>query len=74
MLYTSNIVALVGDGTSPSFPVHKVIMWNDFHQRKLGELVFSTPVVDVRLRSDKIIVALETRVYVYSFDDLRLID
>lgn len=74
MLFRCNILALVGGGVSPRWPKHKVMVWDDHQNRCIGELSFRSEVKAVRLRRDRVVVALMNRVYVYNFADLTLVD
>jgi hypothetical protein len=73
MLFRCNILALVGGGVSPRWPKHKVMVWDDHQNRCIGELSFRSEVRAVRLRRDRVVVALHNRVYVYNFADLTLV-
>ena len=74
MLYRCNILALVGGGDSPKFPPSKVMLWDDHQHKCIAELSFRSDVKGLRLKSDKIIVLLETKIYVYNFSDIKLLD
>lgn len=72
MLFRSNILALVGGGTSPRYPPTKVMVWDDSKGRCIGELSFRSRVLRVALHRNAVAVALEHKVLVYGFADLRL--
>jgi WD40 repeat protein len=65
MLFRSNILALVGGGPNPAFPPNKVIMWDDFNQQIIGEIVCSKPIKNVKLLKDLVVIVLEDQVLVY---------
>jgi len=50
------------------------MVWDDHQNRCIGELSFRSEVKAVRLRRDRVVVALNNRVYVYNFADLTLVD
>ncbi len=74
MLFKTNVLGLVGGGTHPKYPLNKVMLWDDHQAKCIGELSFKTPVKSVKLRKDKVVIILETRIYVYNFADFHLLD
>ncbi|XP_068026614.1 WD repeat domain phosphoinositide-interacting protein 4 [Melanerpes formicivorus] len=70
MLNRSNLLALVGGGSHPKFPDVSVLIWDDAREGKdklVLEFTFPKPVLAVRMRNDKLVVVLQSRLYVFSF-------
>ncbi|KAI3889522.1 hypothetical protein MKW92_034372 [Papaver armeniacum] len=73
MLFRFNILALVGGGTHPMFPLNKVMIWEDDKSLCTKELSFRSNVRAVRLRRDRIIVILEQKLFIFNFNDMKLL-
>eukprot|EP01087_Luapelamoeba_hula_P016644 TRINITY_DN5131_c0_g1_i3.p1 TRINITY_DN5131_c0_g1~~TRINITY_DN5131_c0_g1_i3.p1 ORF type:complete len:379 (-),score=49.50 TRINITY_DN5131_c0_g1_i3:267-1403(-) len=73
LLYRTNILALVGGGPRPKFPPDLLVLWDDYRTTKLAELQFTSDIKSVRLTRDRIVVAVEGKVYIYQFADLALV-
>ncbi|XP_023637673.1 autophagy-related protein 18e [Capsella rubella] len=73
MLFLSNLFALVGNGYNNSeYPPHKVFVWDDHRNTCFCELAFKSEVIAVKLTREHIVVVLKQKVYVYSFNTLKV--
>ena len=76
MYLTTNIVALVRRGRNPKFSINKKIIWDD--QKKLNniidELRFDTPVLNLKMKQDRIIGVCQTKIYIFNLNTLEKLD
>ena len=76
MYLTTNIVALVGGGRNPKFSINKIIIWDDQKKRNniIGELRFNTPVLNLKMKQDRIIGVCQTKIYIFNINTLETLD
>jgi len=74
MLYKCNILAIIGGGNNPRYPLNTVMIWDDNLKKCIGELKFRSKVKAVKLRREFIVVVLDYRTYIYNFRDFTLHD
>ncbi|KAH6805711.1 Transducin/WD40 repeat-like superfamily protein [Perilla frutescens var. frutescens] len=70
MLFRCNILALV---VTPKSSPKKVMIWDDHLNRCIGELLFRSEMKVVRFRTNRIVVVMLQKIYVYNLSDLKLI-
>ena len=74
MVYKTNLVVLAGGGDSPKWPQGKVMVYDDYQQKIIGELTFSTVVKSIKASQDILAVILYQKTYLFNLMDLTLID
>lgn len=67
MVYRTQIIAIVSGGPRPKFPDNIVMIFDDYLRKFKLELTFSSTVLAVRIRKDKIVVAQLTQVHVFNW-------
>ncbi|XP_058807126.1 WD repeat domain phosphoinositide-interacting protein 4-like [Phymastichus coffea] len=67
MLWRSNLIAVVGGGTRPKFADNTVLIYDDLAKKFIMEITFASPIKALRLRRDKLVVALQREIHVFSF-------
>jgi hypothetical protein len=67
MLYRSNLLAVVAGGTRPMFSDNILLIFDDLTKKFILEISFASTIHAVRLRKDKIIVALLHQIHIFSF-------
>lgn len=50
------------------------MLWDDHKVRCIGEMSFRTEVKAVKLKADRIVVVLESKIFIYNFSNLKLLD
>jgi len=73
MLFKSNIFALVGGGEKPKYPKNMVMIWDDFQNKCIAELEFKSPITNVKMRRDIILITIKNKTFFYKFSNLQLI-
>jgi len=50
------------------------MLYDDHRAKCIGEMSFRTEIKAVKLKADRIVVVLESKVFVYNFSDLKLLE
>ncbi|AET37830.1 phosphatidylinositol-3,5-bisphosphate binding protein HSV2 Ecym_2074 [Eremothecium cymbalariae DBVPG len=67
MLYRTNYIGLVGGGTNPRFSTNKIAIWDDIQQRDSISIRFHSPVREIFLSRQYIVVVLSQSIEIYTF-------
>ncbi|XP_071501508.1 WD repeat domain phosphoinositide-interacting protein 4-like [Diadema antillarum] len=67
MLHRTNLIAIVAGGMTPKFAENTVLIWDDRKRKFILEFTFPSAVLAVRLTRERLVVALRTKIFVYSF-------
>ncbi|XP_011298180.1 WD repeat domain phosphoinositide-interacting protein 4-like [Fopius arisanus] len=67
MLWRTNLIALVGGGSRPKFADNTVLIYDDAAKKFVLEITFTSTIKAVRLTRDRLIVALQGEIHVFSF-------
>ena len=76
MYLTTNILALVGGGKNPKFSINKIIIWDDQKKRNniIGELRFNSPVLNVKMKQDRLIGICQSKIFIFNINTLETLD
>ena len=69
MMYKTNFIVLVLSAAR-----HKVVIWDDFERKNRTEISFNSIVRNIKLRKDMLVVVLDTKTFIFSFMNLKLIE
>ncbi|XP_018573877.1 WD repeat domain phosphoinositide-interacting protein 4 [Anoplophora glabripennis] len=67
MLFRTNLIAVVSGGAPPRFADNILSIYDISAKKKILQVVFASSIRAVRLRRDKIVVALLNQIHVFSF-------
>mmetsp|Transcript_28552 Transcript_28552/g.50743 ORF Transcript_28552/g.50743 Transcript_28552/m.50743 type:complete len:330 (+) Transcript_28552:2003-2992(+) len=74
MLPRSHIFAIVGTSlTDPVYNHRSVVFWENMNHQRIGGKVYQSEVKGVKMRADKVVVAADNSIFVYSFPDMNLL-
>ncbi|CAL9166958.1 unnamed protein product [Musa hybrid cultivar] len=74
MLFSTNLLAIVGAGEQPSLSPRKLCLFNTLTGSALRELNFLTSIVAVRLNRKRLIVVLRDKTYIYDLNSLVILE
>jgi WD40 repeat protein len=73
MVYESNIVLFVGRHGSILYPDNRLIIWDDSKKKVMGEISYNSPIVNIDVTKNYILVSTDKKIYIYEFYTLLLV-
>ncbi|XP_042418219.1 autophagy-related protein 18b-like [Zingiber officinale] len=74
MLFSTNLLAIVGAGEQPSLSPRRLCLFNFLTGSTLRELNYLTSVLAVRLNKKRLIVILQDKAYIYDLNSLAVLE
>lgn len=74
MLHRSNIFFFVGNVNSGEYSKKILNIWDDSHKKVVGQINFKDDICHMNMYSDTICISTKNDIYIYNFDNLKLID
>ena len=68
MLNNSNILALVGGGKNPKFPLNEFILWDEEKGEEIGKIKLKKDILNVKLKENKIYIVTSIKIYVFDYN------
>ena len=68
-MYKTHFIVLVLSSAK-----HKVVVWDDYERKNRTEITFNSPVKNIRLNKELMVVVLELKTFVFYFSTLQLIE
>lgn len=66
-LHSTNLIAIVGGGSTPKFAENAVLIWDELKHDFVLEFTFSSAVLNLKLRKDRFLVVERCKIHVYTF-------
>ena len=74
MIYNSNFLVLMGGGKIPKYNKNQVIIWDDYENKVISELKFTTEIISIKCVKDYILVVCKKRIYIFDINNYELFD
>ena len=74
MLNKSNILALVGGGKNPKYPLNELILWDEDKNKEIVKIKTKKKILNIKLNENKIYIVNIEKILVFDFNTLNLID
>ena len=74
VLHRSNVVGLVGNGSSWQLPSTDLLFWDDQKMSVIGKLSFDQEILSLKIRRDSFIVVMVSKIYIYDLSSCKLKD
>jgi autophagy-related protein 18 len=75
MLYTTNLLALVGslDETGSMFSPRRLTIWNTNNSTALCEISFLSNIIYVKMNKQRLIVSIREKTHIYDITTMKLL-
>ena len=74
MLYTTNLLVLVGGGKNPKFSKNKIILYDENTSKIITEFSFTDYISNVKIKKDRIFLVSDKNIIILSLFNFKLID
>ena len=69
MIYNSNFLALMGGGKNPKYNKNQVIIWDDYENKIVSELKFTTTIFCIKCVKEYLIVVCKKIIYIFNINN-----
>lgn len=73
ILLKSNIVALVGGGSNPKFPINNLVIWDDNVKKDIIQYQMNSKILNIKLNMNFLLVSTNDNISIYNFHTGNLI-
>ena len=70
---TSNVIGLVGGGDDPKYPTNKLVIWDDYQEKEIGEVDSGHRIVGVKFNKEHFAVVCNNSVKLYHLRTMQFV-